>query len=124
VTRRLTARFAEAWKKNHPEGEIVRRDLSTTLFPPITDDWGATHLDGSELTAAQRSYLSTSDELIEELQAAQTVVIGAPMYNFSILLHSSLDRSGCATGEDLWLRPNGRRAFWETSKSSSLPPRG
>jgi FMN-dependent NADH-azoreductase len=38
----------------------------------------------SKLTPAQRSYLSRSDELIEELQAADTVVIGAPMYNSSI----------------------------------------
>ncbi|HKW35990.1 MAG TPA: NAD(P)H-dependent oxidoreductase, partial [Candidatus Acidoferrum sp.] len=53
-------------------------------LPQITDDWGATFLEPSKVTAAQRSYLATSDELIEELQAADTIVIGAPMYNFSI----------------------------------------
>jgi FMN-dependent NADH-azoreductase len=36
------------------------------------------------LTPAQRSYLSTSDQLIEELQAADIIVIGAPMHNFAI----------------------------------------
>jgi FMN-dependent NADH-azoreductase len=50
----------------------------------ITDDWGAAHLEQSKQTPGQRSYLSTSDQLIEELKAADTVVIGAPMYNFSI----------------------------------------
>lgn len=84
VSRRLTARFAEEWKKNHPHGRVIHRDLASTKLPLITDDWGATYLEGAKLTAAQRSYLSTSDELIEELQAADTVVIGAPMYNFSI----------------------------------------
>src|SRR5487761_905435 len=84
VTRRLTARFAAEWKENHPHGEVIHRDLSATTLPPITDDWGAAHLEESKQTPAQRSYLSTSDELIEELQAADTVVIGAPMYNFSI----------------------------------------
>jgi len=84
VSRRLTSRFAEEWKKNHPNGEVIRRNLSATTLPPITDDWAATHLEESKLTPAQRSYLSTSDELIEELQAADTVVIGAPMYNSSI----------------------------------------
>jgi FMN-dependent NADH-azoreductase len=84
VTRRLTARFAEEWKKNHLEGEVVHRDLAATTLPPITDDWDTTGLEGSKLTSAQRSYLSTSDKLIAELQAADTVVIGAPMYNFSI----------------------------------------
>jgi FMN-dependent NADH-azoreductase len=84
VTRRLTAKFAEEWKKNYPDGEVIRRDLSTTALPPITDDWSATQLEESKITSAQRSYLSTSDKLVEELRAADTVVIGAPMYNFSI----------------------------------------
>jgi len=60
------------------------RDLAATAFPLITDDWGATFLDESKLTPDQHSYLATSDQLIEELQSADTVVIGAPMYNFSI----------------------------------------
>jgi hypothetical protein len=36
-------------------------------------DRSGTHLDPSQLTPAQRSYLSTSDQLIEELQAADTI---------------------------------------------------
>ena len=84
VTRRLTAKFAEEWRKNHPHGVVIQRDLSATAIPLITDDWNATHLEQSKLTPAQQSYLSTSDELIEELEAADTVVIGAPMYNFTI----------------------------------------
>jgi len=84
VSRRLTTRFAEEWKKNHPEGKVIHRDLSTTVLPLITDDWGATYVEESKLTPAQRAYLSTSDELIAELQAADTIVIGAPMYNFTI----------------------------------------
>src|SRR5258708_39547079 len=88
VTRRLTAKFAEEWRKKYPDGEVIQRDLSATAIPQITDDWGATYLEDSNLTPAQRSYLSTSDELIEELTAADAIVIGAPMYNLSI--HSSL----------------------------------
>jgi FMN-dependent NADH-azoreductase len=42
-----------------------------------------THLEPAQLTPAQRNYLSTSDHLIEEVQAADTVVIGAPLYNFA-----------------------------------------
>jgi len=84
VTRKLTAKFAEAWQKSHPNGQVIRRDLTATAFPLITDDWGATFLDPSKLTAAQHSYLATSDQLIEELHAADTVVIAAPMYNFTI----------------------------------------
>src|SRR5258707_11238512 len=84
VSRRMTARFAEEWTKNHPEGKVIHRDLSTTVLPAITDDWGAIFVEESKLTPAQRSYLATSNELTEELLAVDTVVIGAPMYNFAI----------------------------------------
>jgi FMN-dependent NADH-azoreductase len=60
ITRRLTAKFAEGWQENHPDGEVIYRDLSATTIPPITDDWGAVYLEDSKLTPAQRSYLSTS----------------------------------------------------------------
>ena len=84
VTRQLTARAAEEWKENNPDGDVIHRDLSAIEIPPITDDWSATLLEPSKLRPGQRSYLSTSDQLIDELRAADTIVIGAPMYNFSI----------------------------------------
>jgi FMN-dependent NADH-azoreductase len=62
---------------------VIYRDLSATALPLITGDWNATFHE-KKLTPSQRSYLSTSDQLIEELQAADAVVIGAPMRNFSI----------------------------------------
>src|SRR5258706_932130 len=84
VTRRLTARFVEEWKKNHPEGNVITRDLSATVLPQITDYWGGTYLEESKLTPMQRSYLSVSDELIAEVESADVIVIGAPMYNHTI----------------------------------------
>jgi len=94
VTRRLTAKFAEEWKSNHPHGELLHRDLSTTTLPLITDDWSATHIDPSTLSPSQRNYLATSDALIEEVLAADIIVIGAPMYNFAIpsLLKAWIDQ--------------------------------
>jgi FMN-dependent NADH-azoreductase len=41
---RLTAGFAEEWKKNHPQGQVIYRDLLATVFPSVTDGWAATHL--------------------------------------------------------------------------------
>ncbi|MEY2413481.1 MAG: FMN-dependent NADH-azoreductase [Acidobacteriaceae bacterium] len=84
VTRQLTAKFVEAWKQNHSAGDVTQRDLATTVLPQITDHWAGAHLEPSQLSPAQRNYLVTSDHLIEELQAADTIVIGAPMYNFAI----------------------------------------
>ena len=94
VTRRLTAQFTKQWKAKHPTGELIQRDLSTTTLPLITDDWRATQLDPSKLSPSERGYLSTSDALIEEVQAADIIVIGVPMYNFSIpaLLKAWIDQ--------------------------------
>jgi FMN-dependent NADH-azoreductase len=62
----------------------VTRYLTAATLPPITDDWLATYGDPAVMTSAQREYLSTSDRLIDELFAADLVVIGAPMYNLTI----------------------------------------
>ena len=113
VTRRLTARAAEEWKKNHPDGEVIHRDLSATQLPPITDDWGATQLEDVRADAVlSESYLSTSDQLIEELRAADTIVIGAPMYNFSVSssLKAWIDQI-VRIGKTLGYGPNGPRGL-------------
>src|SRR5215472_6944248 len=81
VSRRLTETFVETWKTAHTGGELIERDLAKTPLPHITDDWAATYGDPSSMTLEQRQYLSTSDALIEELVSADTIVIGAPLYN-------------------------------------------
>jgi FMN-dependent NADH-azoreductase len=85
VSRQLTARFVEAWQQEHPEGKVVERDLTTTALPHITDEWvQAIHSDPASLTPEQKQVLKLSDLLINELVQADTIVIGAPMYNFAI----------------------------------------
>ena len=125
VTRRLTARAAEEWKKNHPDGEVIHRDLSATQIPPITDDWGATRLEASQLTPAQRAYLSISDQLIEELRSADTIIIGAPMYNFSISssLKAWIDQV-VRIGKTLGYGPDGPRGLLEAKEVMVITARG
>lgn len=63
---------------------VVVRDLSQPL-PFVTEDWiGANFTDEAELSAEQRETLTLSDQLVEELVAADTLVIGVPVYNFGI----------------------------------------
>jgi FMN-dependent NADH-azoreductase len=125
VTRRLTARAVEEWKKNHPDGEVKHRDLSATQIPPITEDWGATRLEASQLTPAQRAYLSTSDQLIEELRSADTVIIGAPMYNFSISspLKAWIDQI-VRIGKTLGYGPDGPRGLLAAKEVMVITARG
>src|SRR5216684_1862380 len=125
VTRQLTAKFVEEWKKSHPAGEVIQRDLATTRLPHITDQWAGTQLKPSQLTPEQRSYLSTSDELIEELQAADTVVIGAPMYNFSIpsSLKAWIDQI-VRLGKTVGYGPNGPQGLLARKKVVVITSRG
>ena len=125
VTRRLTAKFAAHWRQNHPDGEVIRRDLPATFLPMITDDWNATHLEESKLTPAQRAYLSTSDELIEELKVADTIVIGAPMYNFSIpsLLKAWIDQV-VRLGKTVGYGPNGPKGLLARKRVFVITSRG
>jgi FMN-dependent NADH-azoreductase len=85
VSRQLTAHFVEAWQQEHPDGAVIERDLATTPLPHITDEWvQAIHTNPESLTAEQKSVLQLSDALVNELVQADTIVIGAPMYNFAI----------------------------------------
>src|ERR1700687_1888896 len=125
VTRQLTTKFVEEWKKNHPAGKVIHRDLAPTVLPHITDDWSGTHLDPSQLTPAQRNYLATSDQLIEELQAADTIVIGAPMYNFAIAssLKAWIDQI-VRMGKTIGYGPSGARGLLANKRVIIVTARG
>jgi len=84
VSRQLTAKFVETWKAADPDTEVVDRNLAATPLPYITDDWMASYGDPAKMTAAQRQYFELSDSLVQELVNSDVIVIGAPMYNFSI----------------------------------------
>jgi FMN-dependent NADH-azoreductase len=85
VSRVLTSNFVEAWERENPGGEVMNRDLATTPLPLITDEWIQAVLAGSSiLTVEQQRAISASDILIGELMAADLIIIGAPMHNFTI----------------------------------------
>jgi FMN-dependent NADH-azoreductase len=125
VTRQLTEKFVEEWKKNHPAGKVIQRDLATTVLPHITDHWAGAHLEPSQLTPAQRSYLATSDELIEELETADTIVIGAPMYNFAIAssLKAWIDQI-VRMGKTIGYGPSGARGLLANRRVIIVTARG
>jgi len=90
VSRQLTKDFAEAWKAKHPEGTVVSRDLHNTVglgidhLTPVTGAWvGAAYTPPDAVTAEQKEILAVSDKLLEELFAADEIVIGVPMHNFA-----------------------------------------
>lgn len=67
-----------------PDLRIITRDLGGNPIPHLTVE-SATALRGAEPgNAEQTAARALSDDLIAEIKAADTLVIGAPMYNFGI----------------------------------------
>jgi FMN-dependent NADH-azoreductase len=81
----LADHYVAAWKKNNPTGKIVSRDLAASPIPHLGGATvGAFFTPADKRTAEQQAAIALSDELVAEIQAADVVVIGAPMYNFNI----------------------------------------
>ena len=83
-SRQLTSEFVEKWKRSHPHGKVITRDVAAPLSP-INAEWiGAAYSPKESRTPRQREVLALSDDLIAELKSADEFVIGVPMHNFSI----------------------------------------
>jgi FMN-dependent NADH-azoreductase len=85
VTRRLTVHFVRRWRELAPGGTVIRRDVG--LAPPPHPDaltLTAAALPASSRTPPQQAAAAHADHLLEELEAADVVLIGAPVYNFSV----------------------------------------
>jgi len=82
---RLAAHFIAAFRERDPAAQIVRRDLVADPVPHLTAErFGAFLAKPEERTAAQQRAVAYSDELIAELQRADVIVLGLPMYNFGV----------------------------------------
>ena len=85
VSREMTDHFIESWLKNHPSDAVTVRDLVKTPPPHITEmTIGAFYTPEDQHIPEMTTAIALSDELINELEAADILVISAPMYNFSI----------------------------------------
>ena len=82
---KLAADFVEKWKHANPDGKVIMRDLAKKPVPHLTGErFQAFLTEADERTAEQSAYADESDELIAELDSADTIVLGLPMYNFGI----------------------------------------
>lgn len=85
VSRQLTQEFLARWKAAHPAEEIVVRDLASKPVPHLDIDLlGGWMKPAEQQSAAEKAALARSNELTEELLAADVLVLAAPMYNFGI----------------------------------------
>ena len=81
VTRQLSFELIE---KIGGGANVVVRDL-TEAPATLSEGWlGAAYTPAEARSDEQKDLLALSDALVGELQAADTIVIGAPIYNFSV----------------------------------------
>ena len=85
ASRQVTDRFVQGWREREPDVLTVRRDLAIQPLPHVgLDLMTGSVTPANARTNAQAEAVAISDTVIDELFAADVLVIGAPMYNFSI----------------------------------------
>ena len=82
VSRNLADKLVE--RLSDGSTQVTERDLANGI-ELINENWiGSNFTDPSDRSDEQKTSLATSDELVNELRAADTVVITAPVYNFHV----------------------------------------
>ncbi|HEV2551910.1 MAG TPA: FMN-dependent NADH-azoreductase [Stellaceae bacterium] len=77
--------LVETWQRTHPGTAVVERALTPDSIPHLSlGALGALMTPAEQRTAEQRASVEFADRLIAELEAADTIVLAVPMYNFSI----------------------------------------
>lgn len=83
VTRALADRLVAGLSAAAPAASVVRRDLAEAPVPFVDELWvNAKATPAAEFTEAHRQSMALSDTLIEELRAADLLVLASPIYNF------------------------------------------
>ena len=84
ISRKLTEAAEQAIRRRDPSARIVRRDIGRSPIPHLTEDTVPAIRAGIVESDAAAEALALSNSLIDELKAADLIVIGAPMYNFGM----------------------------------------
>lgn len=131
VTNALSDVYAAAWASARPGSRVIRHDLPQMNLPHLTaTEMGAWFTEPEERTDLHHIVLARSNHLIDDLLAADEVLIGAPMWNFSIpsSLKAWIDHVTRA-GRTIEFGPDGphglvpaRRAIVVSSRGSDYRP--
>jgi FMN-dependent NADH-azoreductase len=83
VTRRLTARARDVWRAAHPGGTVTYRDLGSNPLPHLDAATGLAAIVPPELrTHAQAASWALTEDLVNEIKEADTILLGLPLYNY------------------------------------------
>jgi FMN-dependent NADH-azoreductase len=82
---RLAEQFVAEFRRTHPESRVITRDIGRDPVPHLTAERFQSFLaKAGERTSEQHAVAGFSDALVDELKAADVVVLGLPMYNFGV----------------------------------------
>jgi FMN-dependent NADH-azoreductase len=118
ISREIT-NYLSSELKNETDREIIYRDLSKSELPLVTEQHiEAYYTPKQDRTEEQKSLLAISDGLIDELKAVDTLVIGAPIYNFSVpaALKAWIDLV-CRVGETFVYTDTGPKGLLDIDKA-------
>jgi FMN-dependent NADH-azoreductase len=83
ISRKLSARAANAWRAAHPGGTVTYRDLGNHPLPHLSEATApARMLPPEQHTPAQAVSWALSQELVNEVKEADTILLGMPLYNY------------------------------------------
>ncbi len=126
-SRILSARFAEAWREANPGGTVTYRDLAADPLPHLDEiAFAANVTPEGDRTPEQRAARALTDSVVGEVLAADTIIVGMPLYNFGApsTLKAWVDRlvvPGVTIGPDGGTL-GGRRVVFATSRGGGYGP--
>lgn len=85
VSRELTSAIVDHFKAKHPDATVVVRDLGKDPLPHLDETTtGALRLPPEAQNDAMKSAYPEQRAVLDEFASSDVVVIGAPMYNFTV----------------------------------------
>ena len=82
---RLANEFVARWQQANPNASLVVRDLAADPLPHLSGERFQAFLTApQDRSPEQAAIAAQSQSLIDELKAADIIVVGLPMYNFGI----------------------------------------
>lgn len=85
ASRDVTATFRKEWEAQHPGGTVIYRDLAAEPLPHLELNGALAGFTApGDHTPEQAAAFVLRDRLATELEQADVILIGAPMYNFTI----------------------------------------
>lgn len=85
ASRRLSAEYVRAWQARNPHGTVTYRDLAVDTPRFVSPEWITGVFGPAEAaTDGTKAAVAASEALIREMEEADVLVLGVPMYNFGV----------------------------------------